>query len=129
MRAFIGRLLMNDGPLNALGINRQSVIAGNADTPEPRPYVVIRWQDTQPGVDVSRLRNVVFWVHDTGNDYARIDAIIARIRALMEGTAAVRTDVGWITTVDWTGDSADLDDDATRTIMRTTSYAVVGSGI
>lgn len=129
MRAYIGRVVHQDAQINALGITKASYFSGNADTPSVRPYVVARWGNTAKGMDVSNQRTVTFWVHDTGNDYTKIDAIIARIRALMLVQWGVRTESGWITGVDWSGDSEDLADDVTRTIIRNTSYLVTGSGI
>jgi hypothetical protein len=128
MRATIARALYTDDILISEGITRQSVYSGDVDTPVQRPYIVLRWGTTNPGVDVSRQRSLVVWVHDQPNDYARIDRIIKRTRTVLTGIVARQTDVGWITAIDWLTDSDDLSDDGTHTILRTSAYNIVASG-
>jgi len=118
----------NDAELNSLGITRDSINSGDVDTPSQRPYIVFRWGETNPGVDVVRQRSLVVWVHDRPNDYDRIDQIIKRIRDVLTSIAAQRTDTGWISSIDWTLDSGDLSDDISRTIIRTSTFNIVGSG-
>lgn len=129
MRAAIARLLWNDQAMNNLGFRRDSTFAGDVDTPEPRPYLVLRWGETSAGVDVSRRRVLTVWIHDKPNDYTTIDNAIKRIRQLFEAVAGLRTENGWVTAVDWLTDSEDLTDDGTNTICRNTTYTVVGSGL
>lgn len=129
MRDTIARALWTDSQLVALGITRESLVSGDADTIEPRPYMVLRWGDTNPGVDVSRQRSLVVWVHDRPNDYTRIDSIVSRVRDVLTSIVATRTSTGWVTTIDWLTDSGDLSDDATRTIVRNSSYNIVASGM
>lgn len=129
MRDTIARALWTDSQLVALGITRESLVSGDADTIEPRPYMVLRWGDTNPGVDVSRQRSLVMWVHDRPNDYTRIDNIISRARNVLTSIVATRTSTGWVTAIDWLTDSGDLSDDATHTISRNSSYNIVASGM
>jgi hypothetical protein len=129
VRSTVARLLWMDTELNDLGINRDSLFAGDVDTPEPRPYGVLRWGTTSPGMDVSRSRVLTVWFHDEPNDYTRIDSIIHRVRQILEGTYAAKTEIGWITDVSWLTDSDDLTDDATRTICRNSTFTIVGSGL
>lgn len=128
MRKAIARAVYSDAELNSLGITRASIHSGDVDTPSERPYIVFRWGETNPGVDVVRQRSLVVWVHDRPNDYDLIDRIIKRIRDVLTGMIAQRTDTGWISSIDWTLDSGDLSDDISRTIIRTSTYNVVGSG-
>lgn len=128
MRETIARALYTDAQMLALGLTPAGLVSGDADTVEPRPYIVLRWGDTNPGVDVSRQRNLVVWFHDRPNDYTRIDAMLRRTRAILTAISAQRTETGWITTIDWLTDSSDLSDDQSRTIIRTSAYNIVGSG-
>jgi hypothetical protein len=125
----MAELLTSDAQLQAMGVNPNSLSAGDVDTPEPRPYIVLQWGETIPGVDVSRRRTLTVWVHDKPNDYTVIDQIIKRIRQIYEGLAGYKTTTGWITSVDWVTDSDDLTDDGPHTICRTTAYTVIGSGL
>lgn len=129
MRTTIAQLLSGDATLNGLGITPDSLWAGDTDTPEQRPYIVLRWGATNPGVGPSRARTLTIWVHDHPNDYARVDAIILRIKRMLNYMSPVATEVGWITTADWVTDSDDLSDDVTHTILKTTTYTIIGSGI
>lgn len=129
VRKVVSRALWTDLQMNGLGITKASFWSGDADTPETRPYLVMRWGDTAVGVGDSRQRTLVVWIHDQGNNYDRIDAILRRARDLITDIHGARTDTGWITTIDWITDSGDLSDDTTHTIVRTSSYNVVASGM
>src|SRR6266511_702474 len=131
MRQYIARALWSDAPLGTLGITKAGTYSGDVDSPIQRPYIVLRWQEATPGVGRSetRQRGLIIYVHDVYNDYTRIDAIVRRIREVFEAIAGARTESGWVTQVDWVTDSGDLSDDTSKTIMRTTAYNVVGSGM
>lgn len=129
VRKVIARALWSDVLMNGLGITQDSLWSGDVDTPVPRPYMVLRWQDTQVGVGDSRQRPLILWIHDKGNNYDRIDAIVRRSRDIMTEIHGARTDTGWITAIDWLTDSGDLSDDTTHTILRTSSYNIVASGM
>jgi hypothetical protein len=128
MRTLVFQKLTTDATLAGLGITAASTFAGDTDTVTQRPYIALRWGTTAPGVDVSRQRGLTVWVHDHYGDYTRIDAIIKRIRDIMLGLGPVQTEIGWITDVDWITDSDDLSDDVSHTILRTTTFNIVGSG-
>jgi hypothetical protein len=129
VRLIVSRALSGDLQMNSLGFNKDSLFSGDADTPAMRPYVVMRWGDTQVGVGDSRQRSLVVYIHDEGNNYDRIDAALRRTRDIITEIHGARTTTGWITTIDWVLDSGDLSDDATHTIMRTSTYNVVASGM
>jgi hypothetical protein len=128
MRTHVTRAVYDDTIMNGLAVTRDKIFAGDADSVGLRPYLVFRWGDTTPGMDVSRFRSLVVWVHDQPNDYSRIDKIISRLRDILTGMKAERTDTGWITEIEWVTDSGDLSDDISRTILRTSTYTIVGSG-
>jgi hypothetical protein len=129
VRKVVGRALWSDTVLNGLGIVQTSLWSGDVDTPEPRPYMVLRWGDTSVGVGDSRQRTLVLWIHDKGNNYDRIDSILRRSRIIITDIHGARTDTGWITAIDWITDSGDLSDDTTQTILRTSAYNIVASGM
>lgn len=131
MRELVYQTIANDTQLHALGLTVDAVSSGDVDSPAERPYVVLRWGETTPGVDKDtrrvNSRNLVVWIHDQPGDYTRIDQILKRIRTVLIGLYAAQTSTGWLTGVDWTTDSSDLSDDVTGTIARTSAYQVIGS--
>lgn len=131
MREYVARALWSDTQLMAEGVTRAGTYSGDVDSPTQRPYIVLRWQESTPGVgrSATKQRGLIVYVHDNYNDYTRIDRILRRIRQVFEAIAGARTENGWITQADWLTDSGDLSDDTSRTIMRTSAYNFVGSGI
>lgn len=129
MRDYIGQLIADDALLNALDIDENSMYSGDVDSPAERPYLVLRWGATNPGVSVSNRRFLTVWVHHNPGFENTIDAIHQRVRALLTGVEAQVTDTGWITAVEWTGESDDLSDDSNNTITRQSNFMLVGSGV
>jgi hypothetical protein len=130
MRSLIFQTLVNDSALNLLGINSTDSFAVDVDTPAPRPFLQLRWGRNEIGLKntgVSR-RTLTIWVHDQPGDYARIDSIISRVKALLPTLQSQSTGQGWVVSVEWTGDSEDLADEGHRTIARNVGFEIVGSG-
>lgn len=140
-RAKVYDLLSTDSELLALGLTPDTIYGSQSlDTPlnAGAPFLVQRWG----GVPVlntlvtvqstrtlpSKRQELAIWVYDKPGDYARIDAIIKRVRTTLASVEALQTDDGWITQIDWTGDGEDLYDDTYEAIMRTSSYYVISSG-
>lgn len=139
MREIIRAALVNDATLQGLGVavDGSNVYAGNVDTPTQRPFLQMRWGGADPGVGrgagAMAKRGLVIWVHDTadqfgGGDYARIDSIIRRIKAIFADFVAEVWSDGAVSVIDWLVDSDDLSDDGHGTITRNTTFAVVGTG-
>ena len=125
-RAAVYSLLSTDSALQSLGLQR--VYAFQAvDTPVESPFIVTRWDEMQPGVVASRgPHNVTFWVYDAPADYARIDAIIARVKDILIGATHVTGADGYVLTqARWTSDSQDLYDDVYDCVLRTSSFEVI----
>lgn len=129
MRTVVAQALLADVTLQGLGVNPDSLVAGDVDTPPMRPFINLRWDDVNPGVGTVNSRRLTIWVHDAPNDYELIDSILGRIRTVLNGLEAVRTTHGWLTLIEWNGNSPDLSDDGHGTITRNSSYTLVGSGV
>lgn len=131
MRKLVWSLLSSDAQMIADGINADSLLGEQSvDTPQLRPFGVLRWGENERGVGASSVRTLTVWFHDEPADYARIDRLIKRAKVVLESAVAMReTGGGWLTQADWSGDSADLADDAYGTIVRNTSFRVIGSDI
>lgn len=128
MRTIVRLALTADAPLATLGVVPEGVLSGDVDTPEQRPFIQLRWNNTSPGLDVVSRRDLVVWIHDMPGDYDRIDSVIRRIKTVMASLVGVAHSSGHLMVAEWTGDSADLTDDGHGTITRTTSFSLVGTG-
>jgi hypothetical protein len=128
MRAFLMDAITGDPTLNALGIVEESSFAVDVDTPQQRPFLQLRWGRNNVGMDVVTRRDLVIWVHDQPGDYGRIDSIILQLRALLPTLEGLDNGLGYLVAAEWTGDSEDLADDGHRTIARTASFTLVGTG-
>lgn len=124
--------LTSDAGMNEDQITLDSTfLTHDKDTPQVRPLMVLRWQDTSPGMGRVNQRNLQVWVHDTPGDYTRIDRILKRVYVLLTTMFGVNTGDAdsWITQIDWKGDSDDLDDDEAVTFCRYSNYTITGSGV
>lgn len=131
-RAAVYSALSADSTLRTLGLPALNVYSGGSiDTPPDEPFLTLRWGSTFKGVHQeapSTEQILDIWVNDQPADYSRIDSMIQRIKRIMASLAGSKTEVGWITCVEWTGDGVDDVDDAYGTIVRTTSYRLIASG-
>lgn len=126
-RVAFNQLIENDPTLQLLGLPVDGTFQANAvDTPEIRPFVVIRWEERTRAFGDRGFDQVTVWVHDTPGDYTRIDRMLARIKAVLDAATHVPgSDDRILTQVDWTGDSGDLYDDGWSTITKNAGFRVV----
>lgn len=123
-RTALYELITEDTVLNELGVTADNVFNSNdVDSPTMRPFVAIRWRNSERAFNSAYRRYVTIWVHDTPSDYTVIDSIIKRLNALLGGAVHVEgTDGSRITMFDHQGDSDDLIDDGFGTIARNTTW-------
>lgn len=132
VREVVTTRLTSDTAMNTDGINLESTfLSHDKDTPQVRPLMVLRWQDTSIGLGPVNRRNLQVWVHDTPGDYTRVDRILRRVKTLLTTMFGVNAgDVdSWITQIDWQGDSDDLSDDEAVTFCRYSNFTVTGSAV
>lgn len=134
MRSVIWSALAGDEGLTSLGVVPGGILAGDVDTPTQRPFIQLRWLDGQRGVGVpgaSHDRRILsVWVHDTPNDYTRVDQVISRVKKVFyDVVAQADNGGGFVSQIDWFGDSDDLVDDGHGTICRNSTFYVVASGM
>lgn len=135
MRKLVWGMITSDEALaDIVGVplaefNETYVMADQAvDSPKARPFMILRWGPTTPGMGAVAVRTLTVWIHDAPADYTRIDRIALRLRTLLEGATAMQdTDGGWLTQAEWAGTSDDLADDAYGTITRNIAFRVIGS--
>lgn len=109
--------------------NGFDVYAGGSLTgsPEKRPFIVINVGSDFPELNDGDVpawskRSASIWVHDDPGSYDKIDTIIKAIRDKLVGQVA-QADAICIT---WDGDSDQFADDMMGTIVRNTSYQLIG---
>jgi hypothetical protein len=128
MRAVIRAAIIGDAPLIALGVTSGGTLAGDVDTPEPRPFLNLKWGTTNPALGgVAQQTTLSIWVHDTPGDYERIDSICRRLRVLLPSLLGLADLDDYVSQIAWTGDGADGQDDGHRTIYRQSNYTLNGS--
>lgn len=90
-----------------------------------RPFIVIRLGFSSPELneaDAPEITNTfsTIWVHDEPGSYKRIDTALTAIRTALVGQ--VSTAIACL----WQGDSGELADQEQGTIVRNSSYRLVG---
>jgi len=127
MRTLLRQVLIDNALID---VPEEAIVSGDADSVQQRPFVNLQWAENNPGLGPVTRRNLVVWFHDEPGDYSRIDTLVARTRAVFTSLSAVQAPEGsWLVEVRWETDSGDLRDDARGTIVRTSTYLVVGSGM
>lgn len=114
--------------LGGIGLLPENVYAAGIDTPRGELFVTIRFGLSDPGMGASKRTQVTVWAYDRDRDYLRIEAMLKRVRILLEGLEAARTAEGWITSVEWSGDSEDLYDDIYKASARNSTFMMIDSG-
>jgi hypothetical protein len=126
MRALIRQTLVNDAALASHGLMASAIVSGVADSMQHRPFINLRFGDDNPGLGPITRRNLVVWVHDEPDDYTRIDAILLRVRAVLELLNGATVEGGNVMQIHWQTSSSDLADTDRGTILRTATYQIVG---
>jgi hypothetical protein len=129
MRALIRQAILADAELISLGVTPEATLAGDIDTPGPRPFVNLKWGTTVPGLGVVDRNTLVIWVHDNPNDYTLINKVCAALRRTLTGLEGTYDAVegGWIQVVDWVSFGDELSDEGHGTITRTATFVITGN--
>jgi hypothetical protein len=125
MRTLIRSALVADAVLGTHGLTVDTIVSGDADSIKARPFINLKFGDDNPGLGPISRRNLVVWVHDEPDDYTRVDAILTRVRQVLEGVCGF-TETGYVTQIHWRTSSSDLADTDRGTILRTATYEIVG---
>jgi hypothetical protein len=131
MRGYIRSLIVEDAQLASLGVVPEGVLSGDVDTPRVRPFINLKWGVTNVGLSTVNRHLLTIWYHDKPNDYTRILKILNRTKELLVAVEATQwtmdTLSGYITMVEWTGDSGDGTDDGHKTIFRQSNFTIIGN--
>lgn len=129
MRTYLRSALVHDQALASLGVVPAGVVSGDADSNYERPLINLQWGETTPGIGPVNRRVLVVWAHDVPGSYVRLDLVVSRIIALFLGLRGGQTQTGWLNQIEWLTTSGDLRNDDRKTILRTCTFQVVGSGL
>jgi len=121
VRTWVYERLIDNGYVSALVGTR--IYSDLGETPDQKPFIVIRCDVSNPDIPETMFQDVVLWVEDDPGSYLTIDQILGHIRDDMDGAQVVAPD--GVQAI-WQGDSLDLADDTRGTILRTGSYRLVG---
>ena len=128
MRTIVRKAIIEDQALIDIGVTPEHTLAGDVDTPEGRPFLNLKWGQTLPSFknQVTVTTTLAIWVHDVPSDFAKIDAILARLRVLLPSIVGRVYGTSEVQVIEWVNDSADLQDDGHRTIVKVANFTVVG---
>lgn len=92
-----------------------------SETPKDKPFIVFRFNPTQPQAVVGLFQDVTIWFHDVGG-YTRIDELMKLTRAALVDQVSEPDAIS----VEWSGDSGDLADDGRDTLVRNSTFRFAG---
>lgn len=102
----------------------------NNENAPARPFAVIRFGVDSPGVGDIRRTQVTVWIHDEPGSYGRIDRILERLKAILNGKEHVSDGQGnEMIHCGWESNSGDLYDPGFKTISRNATFNLVGKGV
>lgn len=126
-RQWIYTTLSAAGPVTAI-VPSVRIISSGALTGRPNatPFLVVRVMPLtrELAEGVAHSQNAEIWAHDQPGSYARIDNVLAAVRAALVGQVALPGAVA----CRWQGDSGDLADDGLGTISRNSAFRCIGTG-
>ena len=106
-----------------------SITEENRPTPSG-PFAVMRFGVATIGVSNIKRFSGELWVHDEVGSYETIDSLIASVFRRLNGVVHLQdSDGNELMSADWVSDSGDLYDPGYRTIVRTTTYNLIGQGV
>lgn len=129
MRAIVFQHLTSDAALTALIPAERWVSGRSLEDAPPRPFAVVRFGGTFPGLAAVRAVRCEVWIHDDQGNYDLIDQVIELIKVRLDGKihlTNVAEPGSEIMQATWQGDSTDLFDPALKTNTKSTAYDLVG---
>lgn len=131
-RDVTAQLLKQAPTLRALGLPETGSVlqADAAESPEAKPFLVLRWGDEEERIGDSRVRPFDIWGYDEMGDYNRITKIVREAaRYLVEECFHVSAELGSISQFLDRGIGGDLADDGWDAVVKPYRMAAVGRGV
>jgi len=137
LREYVWNLLRADPQLNSLGINENSLfgtLAADSPSADLQKWMVIRWGLEEAPLHrdtTSRRRFLSVWGYDRRRDFADIDLMLHRARAVLYPLKGINYNGsdGWITEVTDNGFSDDVWDPDYEASTRNWQATIIASGI
>lgn len=126
----IALAIIADPELIALGVVDTAIYqAETAENPTERPFITIRWGESERGIGPVNRKNFDAWVYDNFGDFDRARKVARRIGQLMEEIPQTQTTEGWITCLENFGTGGDFADDGYECLVVPQHLRAVASGI
>jgi hypothetical protein len=129
-RSTLAQLLMQAPSLAALGLPEGNVFqADTLESPDTKPFIVVRWGDNEVKIGDSWVDPVDLWVYDDLGDYTRATAIAKEAaRYLVQECIHATTTTGRISQFVDRGIGGDLADDGFQAVVKPYRLGAVGNG-
>lgn len=118
-RTWLYTKVLSDPDIIAIVDDR--VYSSLEETPRLKPFIVLRFQPTQPQAVVGMVQDASIWFHDEGG-YTRIDELMKLTRTALVDQVPGQDAI----CAEWLGDSSDLADDSRGTLVRNSVYRFAG---
>lgn len=131
IRSLIRERLVADATITTLIPADRWLASSSVDAEPPaRPFAVLRYLGVNPGMSRINQTRLEVWIHDDPGSYKRIDDIIRRVRANLDGVEQASDSGGSTQLIQarWEGDSVDLFDDGYRTNTKSSGFTLTGTG-
>lgn len=128
MRTLVRSLLIADlGDEPEIPAERWKSGGGIATDAPPRPFAVMRFTGTLPGMGSVVRGQLEVWIHDDEGDYGLIDKWLKYVKDHLDGVEHESDEAGnEIISCTWKNNSPDLFDDGYRTICKMAAFELVG---
>lgn len=126
----IALAIVNDPVLIEMGVVPTAIYqAETANNPEERPFMTIRWGETERGIGPVNRKGFDVWVYDNFGDFDRARKVARRIGQMLDEFPQTQTEEGWITRIENQGTGGDFADDGFECLVVTQHLRAVASGI
>lgn len=123
MRQWLYDVLRGDAELAGL-VGTRIHQANTLDRTPATPFLIFKLSTETPRAVPARNTLSQVWAHDTPGSYVRVDQILDRVKAVLEGQG----NSGDFFKAEWLDDSEDLFDDGNNTVTRFSRYQLVNRG-
>lgn len=140
LRELVAVTLNGNGELKVLGLPDNAVFqADTVDTPQMRPFLVIRWLRETPGIGPVSRRPFELLGYDTPGDFNRIDRILFKSDQILTNLPSTEIEGGWLARIESSsntnmrnaglGRGDDLWDEGYKAIVRPWTLRAIASGV
>ena len=129
-RDTVSTILDSAATLRALGLPEGNVLqADTLNSPEQKPFIVLRWGDESEGIAACTIRPFTLWVYDEFGDYNRATLIGHEAVRVLRAIEPTQTDSGWLTAIEGGLRGGDLADDGFDALVVPYTLVAVASGV